>query len=78
MGKLFAKITLNDGSVSQIADEPIQIADDERGIFECVEIDEQPLDGLHVGDIVRHKSGRHFRDVPVDDGGVATKFEDGR
>ena len=64
MGKLYAKITLKDGAVTQISDEPIQIADEERGTFECIEVLEEPYGGLELGDILKDKHDRHFKDAP--------------
>ena len=74
--KLYAKITLKAGAVQQTSDTPIQIADEERGTFECVEVLEEPYGGLEIGDIIKTKDGQHFKDVTFRDGG-SVKSEDG-
>jgi hypothetical protein len=48
----YAKIVPATGEVIDVSDHVIQLLDDERGVFEVVAIDLEPLDGLRPGDYV--------------------------
>ena len=48
----YAKIIAKTGVVVDVQDHPIQLADEERGVFDVVQLSLEPLDGTHIGDIV--------------------------
>lgn len=54
MGR-YAKIIADTGEVLDVQDHPIQLLDEERGVFDVVELDLEPIDGLRPGDHVERR-----------------------
>lgn len=56
----YAKFLIATREVTDVADHPIQLLDNERGVFDVVLLDLEPLDGTRIGDLVE------VRDDPED------------
>lgn len=71
MGR-YAKIIATTGEVLDVQNHPIQLLDEERGVFEVVELDLEPLDGLRPGDHVERRPPH----TPEDDAAFEAAIND--